>query len=122
MKKIFLVVFILTACSTNPYHAYEKIELGTDKSILLDDVGSPLRKKHDGKKDIWTYKFYVDDLEVYRDVHLKDNKVIFKGETKNALQTQIEDKVEESLKKPLSEPPIDTDKYKKTDSKFVPIE
>lgn len=121
MRKLYPLLILIISCATNPYDAYEKIEIGADKSVLLDEVGSPLRKKHEDKKDIWTYRFYVNNEEIYRDIYIQNNKVTFKGETQHAIRTQIENKIEEGLKKPLPEPPIDLEKHKNP-KKFVPVE
>ncbi len=120
MRLMLIFVLILCACSTVPFDAYEKLQIGTSKETLLDEVGSPIKTKHADDKDIWTYKFYVNDDEIYRDIYIQNNKVTFKGETKHALETKIEEKVQESLKHPLPEPPLKQDE--KPIEHFVPVE
>lgn len=115
MKKFLLSLMILAACGSNPYREYEEFPIGGDKSDLVERVGSPIRSKHKNGVDIWTYRFLEGEKKIYRDVQIKNGKVIEKGENQEAREAEIEEKVNEGIKKSKpTDVPIDIEKYKKS--------
>jgi hypothetical protein len=100
---VFLsLCFALFSCSHNPYQDFEKIHVGEDKEQLLEKVGSPLRSSYTDGKDLWTYRFYVNDQMIYKDVTLENGKIVGIQNSKEIDYKSIEEKekkIEEELKK-----------------------
>lgn len=143
-----LVCFSIFSCSHNPYENFQQIHVGSDKSEVLDKIGSPLRSHFQNGQNIWTYRFYsrAQDRLIYKDLILDNEKVLEIRNAKEADIKEIERKekmVEESLRetikareskaqeskiqKPNSKPVIDDSilnetSKKKDSSTFKPIE
>lgn len=134
-----LVCFSIFSCSHNPYSKFQEIQIGDEKSEVLDKVGSPLRSRFQNGKNIWTYRLYSKDSGgmVYKDVILDTEKVLEIRSSKEVDVKEIEKKeslVEQSLKetkaspsstkvKPAIDDSIINDSAKKRDdSTFAPVE
>jgi hypothetical protein len=100
---VFLALcFTIFSCSHNPYEDFQTIHVGEDKGQLLEKVGSPVRSRFENGQDIWTYRFYVDDKMIYKEVVLQDDKVKSISDSQNIDLKAIEEKekkLEEELKK-----------------------
>lgn len=93
------MLFLLVGCGTSPYKEYEKFPIGGDKSDLVEQVGSPIKSKRKNGIDIWTYRFFDGENKIFRDVHIKDGKVIEKTENADAREAEIEQKIMDGVLK-----------------------
>ncbi len=78
------VVFLLclsslVACTTPMVERFDKVELGMDKTDVIDEVGSPNRSLRSNDQDIWIYTFHTPDTIEQREVCFKDNVVSYVG-------------------------------------------
>jgi hypothetical protein len=122
---VFLsLCFALFSCSHNPYQDFEQVHIGDDKEQLLEKVGSPLRSSHSNGRDLWTYRFYVNDQMIYKDVTLMNDHIISIENSKEIDFKAIEEKekkIEEELKKTPEAPYLEkhtTPKKKVDDSEL----
>jgi hypothetical protein len=79
MLKIILVVSFLSLlkCATyKPGQALDKIQIGMDKSMVLESAGGPQRTFHDKGKDHWIYSYFSGEHEMIRRVVFENGRVI----------------------------------------------
>lgn len=82
MKTILVSLSLLSlvACSTPMIDRFSKIELGMDKTDVLDELGSPNRTFRQDQQDIWIYSFQTDNSVEQREVSFKNEFVSYVGE------------------------------------------
>ena len=59
---------------------FNKIELGMDKTDVLDEVGSPNRSLRHDQQDVWLYNFQTDNSAEQREISFKNEFVSYVGE------------------------------------------
>src|SRR6185312_10652283 len=107
---VFLgICFCVFSCSHIPYDDFQKVHVGDDKQTLLDEAGSPLRSRYHDGQDIWTYRFFVNNEFVYKDVTLEKEKVVAIEDSKEVdpkAAEEKEKKIEAALKEDKNAKPI----------------
>ncbi len=96
--RIFLLL-LLVACATSGLKNFNKATVGMNKTQLLDKLGSPFMSDRKDGIDIWHYRYYEDNLKVYKEVRLKDNIVIYTGSLQNKKPTDLKEELNKELKK-----------------------
>ncbi len=71
-----LIWGLLTGCASTPQRGLEKLEVGMDKSQVVELMGSPLHSQRQKGQDIWTYRYFKDDQEWFTRVTFKQGRVI----------------------------------------------
>lgn len=105
-----LMCFTVFSCSHNPYKNFQSVNVGDDKSSVLDKIGSPLRSQFKDGKNIWTYRFYEkkNGAFIYKDIILDTENVLAIKDSQVVDIKEIERKeklVEESIKEDRVSPP-----------------
>ncbi len=78
--KLLAITLLSAACST-PQHSFESdLKVGMDKAEVLELVGGPQLTKRRNSEDVWQYVFYNGEQKTTKELHFKNNKVIYKGE------------------------------------------
>lgn len=84
-KNLFLIVRLslfgwliwsTASCVTPLPKALEQVELGMDKSQVLEKLSHPRRSHRIRGQDEWTYTYYVDGQEFSRSVFFEMGKVV----------------------------------------------
>lgn len=89
---IFLLILWLVACATSLHKAIREIELGMDKSEVVERLGSPSRTNRNQGTDKWIYIYNADGHKRASEIHFRDSKVIYRGPSKKGTMSQeIED-------------------------------
>lgn len=77
MTLLALMIFAFTlGCSTPMPVALDRLKVGTEKTTVLDTVGSPQRTFRENGQDHWVYVYYRNDKQWLRDVTIEDGKVL----------------------------------------------
>ncbi|OQW50587.1 MAG: hypothetical protein A4S09_01990 [Proteobacteria bacterium SG_bin7] len=82
MKQAFVLVtaFLVASCTT-PQHSFENVNIGMDKSEVIELMGGgPQLTKRRNSEDVWQYHFYTGEQKSIKELHFKNNKVSYKGE------------------------------------------
>ncbi|PIU00342.1 MAG: hypothetical protein COT74_05275 [Bdellovibrionales bacterium CG10_big_fil_rev_8_21_14_0_10_45_34] len=75
----FIVVSFLTSCATGQLGRFETVGTGMDKTDVVDAVGSPTRSGKWKGRTVWVYQFYKDKKPVWKEIHFKDQVVVYTG-------------------------------------------
>lgn len=59
---------------------FNDLELGMDKTDVLDEVGSPNKSFRQNELDIWLYSFQTDATIEQREINFKNEFVSYVGE------------------------------------------
>lgn len=99
---ILLLTFFSVGCQTNQLRAYERVQVGMDKHVVLEIMGSPIASSRWQSLDRWRYRFYQDDQLFVKEVHFKGGKAVYVGdEVKAATAAEEEDAHNEATNKEL---------------------
>lgn len=74
---IALVLF--SGCVTPLPKSLSRLEVGMDKSQVLEIAGNPKRTRRQSGRDQWDYVYYIQDEELKREVHFEQGKVVHIG-------------------------------------------
>lgn len=77
---IYLHLFLVSACISNPLDDFGEIFPGMDKTEVLDTMGNPQATQRFYGKDRWTYRFYDRGIHFQKEVHFFEGSVIYAGE------------------------------------------
>lgn len=81
LTKVFLLFFLfLSSCATSLLGRYEEIQIGDDKSKVLEKMGAPKRSMRFAGKDRWTYVFEQSGKLHEKEIHFENSQVIYKGD------------------------------------------
>ena len=72
---IFGLILILVGCATPTHRNLEKVQLGMDKTQVLDLAGNPKRTVRRDDGDLWTFVYYVGNQHYERDVRFSEGHV-----------------------------------------------
>ncbi len=99
---ILLLSFFSVGCQTNQLRAYERVQVGMDKHVVLEIMGSPIASSRWQSLDRWRYRFYQDDQLFVKEVHFKGGKAVYVGdEVKAATAAEEEDAHNDATNKEL---------------------
>ncbi len=111
-----LLLFSLIACSTPMVERFSKVELGMDKTDVLDELGSPNKSFHQNEQDIWIYSFQTDSTAEQREISFKNEFVSYVGEPrprnespKKKSEQEAADTLEKEIKKNKKVPTKDSE-------------
>lgn len=73
---IFIALgFLLLSCASPSHRAVERINIGMEKSDVLDILGSPTRTERARNGDRWTYESYTKENKYSFNVYFHDGRV-----------------------------------------------
>jgi outer membrane protein assembly factor BamE (lipoprotein component of BamABCDE complex) len=87
----------MPSCSTPPYVAFEKVQLGDEKADVLEVMGSPQRTRRSKGQDEWIYIFRSGQEMVEREVLFQDGKVVAVQNSKGQSSTEQKIRSAESI-------------------------
>ena len=82
-----LLIF-LSACSSYSLKTFHQIEVGMRKSDVLDKLGSPFQTQYRNDIYYWLYRFFQDGSWIYKEIQLKNNRVVYVGDFMTPLQRE----------------------------------
>ncbi len=79
-KSISVSVFIwitalVTSCATKPHQALERLEVGMDKSQVVELLGAPQRSHRQRGHDLWVYEYLQDGQPLVTRVTFSQGRV-----------------------------------------------
>lgn len=77
---ILMFCFGLTGCATPVHKSFSKLNIGDDKSTVLETLGSPKHSVREDGKDIWVYRYYKGDTEYKRTLQFDTSKLSYLSE------------------------------------------
>ena len=97
---------MLSACTTPFKERLARIDLGMDKTDVIDELGSPQRSFRSEEQDIWIYRSFSEDAIELREIGFKDGFVNYIGDPRDrnkaptppASQEEAAQKLEHELK------------------------
>ena len=87
---LFVLSFCLWACESAPLKQFEKVNLGHDKSDVLEIMGGPTYSARRNGMDRWTYVIYQDGIRLERQIEFLDGIALYKGNPKEPFITADE--------------------------------
>lgn len=104
LSSLMVLSSLLAACTTPRQKGFEKIQVGMDKSSVLEIAGNPDKTQRWNGKDRWTYKHLISDTNAeIKEVHFEEGRVVYVGsqvhpaisaeeqDRRNAAQNQIDE-------------------------------
>lgn len=82
MRMLLALSIILISCSTPLKERFSRIELGMDKTDVIDELGSPTRSFRRDSQDIWIYQVPSESDTVSKEISFKNGFVNYVGETR----------------------------------------
>ncbi len=82
MKLLFAFTLLIMSlgCSTVPeQRQFSKIANGMPKYEVLDRLGEPTRVRRSQGRDRWTYIYQHKGIQVEREIHFVEGKVVYVG-------------------------------------------
>lgn len=83
----------------------QKLKLGTDKSVVVEQFGSPTQTLRRDEADHWIYRFYQDNEEYYTVLIFSVSKLVFVAQPKLVLERSNVDLLNELYEIRNSKPP-----------------
>lgn len=71
----FGLFMMLWSCATPIHNSFSKLELGDDKSIVLEQLGNPKHSVRRDSRDIWVYRYYRGENEYKRTLTFEVSKL-----------------------------------------------
>lgn len=73
-------IFLLSGCQTSPITEFSRINLGQDKSDVIEFAGGPSWKDRRNGMDRWTYILFQDGIRLERQVLFSEGIVAYVGD------------------------------------------
>lgn len=77
---IAIVVAAFLGCASQQGAFETNVQLGMDKSEVLELIGGPSSTRRRNGEDVWQYDFYSNDQKSSKELRFKNNKVSYKGD------------------------------------------
>lgn len=82
-----LSLFSIFGCTTPYMSRFDKVNLGMDKTDVIDELGSPNRSYHADEEDVWLYSIHTETSVEQREISFKDGFVSYIGEPQSRAKT-----------------------------------
>ena len=83
-----VLLTFLSGCSSYSLKVFNRIEVGMTKDHVLDKLGSPFQTQYRDDIVYWLYRFFQNGSWIYKEIQLKNNKVVYVGNFMTPLQRE----------------------------------